>query len=70
MQVPYNWGRPTDTPGVFAIGGGEWIITWSPEQIHPHAAQWLEWSSRFGPGGRTAPPIDLWAYSLQTKDVR
>ena len=69
MQVPYSWGRPTEAPGVFEIGGGDWTITWSPQQIHPYAAQWLEWSSRFGPPGRMAPPEELWLYGLQTKDL-
>lgn len=69
MQVPNSWGRPTEMPGVYALGGGKWEITWSPDQIHPYAAQWLEWASRFGPPGRTAPPIDLGFYSLQVKDL-
>jgi len=69
VQVPYNWGRATSAPGVYAIGGGDWEITWSPQQIHPYAAQWLEWSERFGPPGRTAPPMDLWMYGMQTKDL-
>lgn len=69
MQVPYSWGKPTETRGVFALGGGDWVITWSPEQIHPYAAQWLQWAARFGPSGATAPPQDLWAYSLQTRDL-
>lgn len=67
MQMPYSWGRPTQTPGVYALGGNEWVITWSPQQVHPYARQWLEWGSRVGPGGQTAPPADLWAYTLQTK---
>lgn len=69
MQIPYNWGQPTETPGVYAIGGKEWMITWSPEQIHPYAALWLDWSARVGPSGRTAPPIDLWMYTLQVRDL-
>lgn len=67
MQVPYGWGRPVGE-GVFAIGGGEWVITWSPEQMHPYALQWLKWASGFGPDPRQAPPPDLWAYGLQTKN--
>ena len=68
-QLPYSWGRPTSAPGVFAIGGGDWVITWSPEQIHPYAREWLRLSQRMGPAGEMAPPIDLWMYSLQTKDL-
>lgn len=68
-RLPYSWGRPTGTPGVYELGAKEWVITWSPNQIHPYAAQWLIWASRFGPPGRTAPPQDLWAYSLQTRDL-
>lgn len=68
MQVPYSWGRPTEAPGVFAIGGGDWEITWSPQQIHPYTAQWLEWGTRFGPPARMSPPLDLWMYGLRTKD--
>lgn len=64
----YSWGQPTDEPGVYALGGGDWVITWSPRQIHPYAAQWLEWGSRFGPSGRLAPREDLWAFGLQTKE--
>ncbi len=56
-------------PGVFAIGGGDWVITWSPQQIHPYAAQWLEWASRFGPSPEAAPPQDIWSYTLQTRDI-
>lgn len=69
MQVPHSWGRPTDTPGVYAIGGGDWVITWSPDQIHPYAAQWLDWAKTFGPPGRLAPDLDLWMYGLRTKDL-
>lgn len=69
MNLPYNWGYPTETPGVYAIGGGDWVITWSPQQIHPYTAQWLEWSSRMGPNPKMAPPMDLWKYGLQTKDI-
>lgn len=69
MNLPYSWGRPMETPGVYAIGGGDWVITWSPQQIHPYAAQWLEWSSRMGPNSKMAPPMDLWIYGLQTKDI-
>lgn len=69
QQLPYNWGVPTDQPGVFAIGGGDWQITWSPNQIHPYAQFWLKLSSQVGPAGRTAPPMELWAYALQTKDI-
>ena len=69
MQTPYSWGRPTETPGVFALGGEGWVITWSPEQMHPYAAEWLALSSRVGPAGRTAPPIDLWMYTLQVRDL-
>lgn len=68
-QLPYSWGRPTDRPGVFAIGGGDWEITWSPHQIHPYAQQWLEMASRVGPAGETAPRMSLWMYTLQTKDL-
>lgn len=69
MRVPESWGVPTEVPGMFALGGGEWVITWSPNQIHPYAAQWLEWASRMGPPGRMAPPMDLWMFGLQTKDL-
>lgn len=69
MVLPYSWGEPTDEPGLFALGGEDWVITWSPECIHPYAAQWLKWASRFGPSGRTAPPQELWSYSLMTKDL-
>ena len=69
MTVPYRWGRPTDVPGVFALGGGDWIITWSPTRVHPYAAQWLEWASRFGPVPQLEPPQDLWSYALQTQDL-
>lgn len=69
MDVPYSWGMPTRTPGVFGIGGGEWVITWSPQQVHPYARYWLELASRVGPAGRDAPPIDLWMYGLQTRDI-
>lgn len=69
MKVPYNWGRPTETPGVYELGGNEWVITWSPEQIHPYAAQWLRWAELFGPAGRFSPPQDLWHFGLQTKDI-
>lgn len=68
-QLPYSWGRPTERPGVYAIGGKEWEITWSPEQIHPYAVYWLNLSRRFGPAGEMAPPLDLWMYALQTKDI-
>ena len=69
MQIPYNWGHPTGAPGVFAIGGEDWVITWSPEQMHPYTAEWLALSARVGPAGRLAPPIDLWMYTLQTRDL-
>lgn len=69
VQVPYSWGRPTDAPDIFAIGGGDWVITWSPRQVHPYAAQWLKWASQFGPAGRAAPPVDMWLYGLQVKDI-
>jgi hypothetical protein len=69
LHLPYNWGRPTEAPGVFELGGGDWWITWSPQCIHPYAAQWLQWSSQMGPSGRGAPPQSLWAYGLQTKDI-
>lgn len=69
MNLPYSWGVQTDAPGVFAIGGGDWVITWSPHQIHPYAAQWLEWASRLGPSGREAPSQDLWSFGLMTKDI-
>jgi hypothetical protein len=69
MHLPYNWGQPTETPGVFALGGGNWVITWSPEQVHPYAAQWLEWASRMGPAGRAAPREGLWFYGLQVRDI-
>lgn len=66
---PYSWGRPTDQPGVYSLGGAGWEITWSPDEIHPYARQWLEWSQRFGPPARMAPPQDLWHYTLQTRDL-
>lgn len=69
MQVPRSWGQPTEVPGVYALGGEDWVITWSPTQIHPYAAQWLEWAAQFGPSPRYAPPQDMWAYTLQTKDI-
>lgn len=69
MRLPYSWGQPTDVAGVFAIGGGDWVITWSPEQVHPYALQWLKWASQFGPAARQAPPQDLWNFGLQTKDL-
>lgn len=69
LRVPYSWGEPTATPGVFVIGGGDWVITWSPTQIHPYALQWIEWGSGMGPSGLKAPPQDLWNYSLQTKNL-
>ena len=70
MQLPYNWGRPADVSGVFSLGDGEWIMTWSPNQVHPYTAQWLEWATRFGPPGRLAPAQpDLWLYGLQVKDL-
>lgn len=69
MRLPYNWGRPTERPGVFALGGEEWQITWSPEQIHPYARYWLSLAARMGPAGDMAPPQDLWMYALQTKDI-
>jgi hypothetical protein len=65
----YNWGVPTDAPGVYALGGAGWEITWSPEHVHPYAAYWLELSTRYGPPGRMAPPQDLWHFTLQTKDL-
>lgn len=69
MQPSYSWGLPTRTPGVYAIGGRDWEITWSPEQIHPYARQWLALAARVGPSGRQAPPIDLWMYTLQVRDI-
>jgi len=69
VQPSYNWGRPTDVPGVFVLGGEDWEIAWSPMNIHPYAAQWIEWSSRFGPPGRMAPPGEMWAFTLQTRDL-
>jgi len=67
--LPMSWGAPTGTPNVYALGGGDWVITWSPTQVHPYAAQWLAWAQRFGPAARTAPPQDFWSYGLQTKDI-
>ncbi|MGE5674298.1 MAG: hypothetical protein ACM3XM_10480 [Mycobacterium leprae] len=67
MNLPYNWGRPTAVPGVFALGGGEWEITWSPDKPHPYAIFWIDQSHRFGPPGNLAPDEDLWFYGLQTK---
>jgi hypothetical protein len=69
MNLPYSWGRPSETPGVYELGGADWVITWSPLGIHPYAAQWLNWSARFGPAGRTAPPQDMWSYGLTTRDL-
>lgn len=68
-QLPYSWGVPTETPGVFAIGGGDWVITWSPQQIHPYAAQWLEWASQVGPSPKKEPPQENWHYALMTRDI-
>lgn len=69
MTQPYNWGRPTETPGVYELGGGDWVINWSPLSVHPYAEQWIDWSRRFGPSPRTAPPQDLWHYTLLTRDL-
>lgn len=70
MQLPWTYGRPTGEPGVFAIGSGDWITTWSPGVIHPDARQWLEWSSRTGPSPRLAPRRpDMWFYTLFTRDL-
>lgn len=68
-HLPYSWGRPTKTPGVYELGAREWVITWSPDQIHPYASLWLQWAARFGPAGRSAPPQDLWSYGLQTRNL-
>lgn len=70
MQIPQQWGVPTTTPGIYAIGGGDWVITWSPTLIHPYALQWLQWASTFGPDWQTAPPADLWFHALRTKERR
>lgn len=69
MNYPRLYGRPTDLAGVYAVGGGDWVITWSPERIHPYAALWLEWAARFGPNPATLPDPDVWHYSLFTKDI-
>jgi hypothetical protein len=69
MNVPYSWGQPAKTPGVFAIGGGDWVITWSPQQVHPYAVRWLELAARMGPASRCAPPQDLWSYSFDTRNI-
>jgi len=69
VQLPYSWGKPTETPGVYGIGGADWVITWSPEQIHPYAREWLDLAQRVGPSGEMAPPLDLWLYSFQTRDI-
>jgi hypothetical protein len=69
VRLPYSWGRPTSVPEVYSLGGGDWEITWSPNQVHPYATLWLMYAARYGPPGRLAPPADLWAYSLQTQDL-
>lgn len=67
MHLWYSYGCPTATPNVFALGGGGWEITWSPNQVHPYAIEWLRMASGFGPDWRLAPPEDLWAFGLRTR---
>lgn len=64
-----RFGLPAAEPNVYLLGGGDWWINWSPQQIHPYALQWLQWASAFGPSPAYLPPPDVWHYGLLTRDI-
>lgn len=68
-KVPWQWGEPIGGD-MYRVGCPDWWETWSPERIHPQAAEWLELAKTTGPSPAKAPDKpDLWFYTFNVQNI-